>query len=171
MPAFTADESLSALNDRARASLGKPLQLSTTIQARCLPGFAAVVDRAAKARGMSPSEWLRQAARTALGLEGFDPNVPEAPRDAGALYDSVDGLGRCYALMAGDRIVHLGYHASEPAASDFAPGRGDRVLPVEHVDSEPFDIAAHWRLPPIDRVEADRVVREFPVVPKSLEGM
>jgi hypothetical protein len=98
-------------------------------------------------------------------------STSESPRsrDAGALYDAVEGLGRCYATMAGDRIVDLGYYASEPAVSDFAPGRVDRVLPVEHVDSEPFDIGLHWRLPPIDRVEANRVVRMFQVVPKHWE--
>jgi hypothetical protein len=65
-------------------------------------------------------------------------------RDAGSLYNSINGQ-RCYALMAGERIETMAYHASEPAVSDFAPGRGDRVLPVEHVDSEPFDISAHYR--------------------------
>jgi len=139
---------------------------SELIQARCQPGFAALVERAAHARGMSPSEWLRQASRTALQLEGISPDA--IPRDAGALYDAIAGQ-RCYALVSGDRIVTLGYHASEPALSDFAPGRGDRVLPVVHLDSEPFDILKHWRLPPTDRLEADRVVRLFHVVPKHWE--
>lgn len=159
-------ESPSAINDRARHTM---LTHTGLIQARCLPGFAAVVARAAKARGMSHSEYVRQAARTALQLDGFDPEAMPT-RDAGGLYNIVDGR-RCYALVAGDRIDHMSYYASEPALSEFAPGRGDRVLPVEHIDSEPFDISTHWRLPPIDRVEANRVVREFPVIPKSLEAL
>jgi hypothetical protein len=100
---------------------------------------------------------------------GSTSDSPQS-RDVGALYNAVNGR-RCYALVAGDRIVDMGYHDSEPQLSDFAPGRGDRVLPVEYVDSEPFDIGLHWRLSPIDRVEPDRVVREFPVVPKALEAV
>lgn len=141
---------------------------SELIQARCQPGFAALVEQAARKRGMSHSEYMRQAARTALALDGFDL-ATIAPRDAGSLYNVVDGQ-RCYALIAGDRIVTVGRHASEPALSDFAPGRGDRVLPVEHEDTEPFDIAKHWRLPPIDTIHPSRVVRSFEIVAKSWEN-
>ena len=63
---------------------------SGLLQARCDPGFAALVERAAQTRGMSHSEYVRQAARTALLLDGFDP-ATIAPRDAGALYDAVEG--------------------------------------------------------------------------------
>lgn len=145
------------------------VDFSGLIQAKCSADFAAVIERAANARGMSHSEYIRQAARTAVQLDGHDL-APVAPRDAGALYDLVEGK-RSYALVSGDRIVAMGYYASEMSVSDYAPGRGDRVLPVEHVDSEPFDILKHWRLPPIDTIEADRVVRTFPVIPKSLEAM
>jgi hypothetical protein len=47
---------------------------SELIQARCQPGFASLVERAARSRGMTISEWTRQAARTALALDGFDPS-------------------------------------------------------------------------------------------------
>jgi hypothetical protein len=46
---------------------------SSLIQARCQPAFASLVERAATARGMTHSEWVRQAARLALQLDGIDP--------------------------------------------------------------------------------------------------
>jgi hypothetical protein len=152
--------------------VGKPavteaVRYSDSVTVRCQPEITALVDRAAKARGTRPAEYIRQALLTGLRLDGFDP-AAIAPRDAGSLYNVVEGK-QAYALIAGDRIADIGYHATEPTLETFAPGLGDRVLPVEYVDSEPFDIAKHWRLPPIDRIEADRVVREFQVVPKSWE--
>ncbi len=42
-------------------------------------------------------------------------------------------------------------------------------LPVENADSMPFDSAKHWRLKPVFRVEPHRVVRQYPVVVKSME--
>lgn len=50
-----------------------------------------------------------------------------------------------------------------------APWPGCAWLPVENVDSMPFDLAKHWRLKPVFRVEAKRVVRQYPVVAKSME--
>jgi hypothetical protein len=135
-------------------------RFSELIQARCQPGFAALVERAAQARGMTHSEYVRQAARTALQLDGFDL-AAMAARDAGALYDSVEGRQR-YAMVDGSQIVFMSYH-------DAKPDDGRNWLPVVHEDSEPFDIDRHWRLNPIDRIEADRVVRTYPVVVKSGE--
>jgi len=146
----------------------EPVRFSDAMTIRCAPGIAELVDRAALARGQKPSEWTRQALATALRLDGFDPAAIPA-RDAGSLYNTVSGQ-RCYALVSGDRIVSMAYYATEPKLDDFAPGRGDRVLPVDHEDSEPFDAASHWRLPPIDRIEGDRVVRLFQIVPKSWEA-
>jgi hypothetical protein len=139
----------------------------SVLQARCDPALFAQAERAAKARGVSHAEFIRYGVRTALELDGYDPAAVAASRDAGALYDSVEGLGRCYALISGDRIVTMAYHATEPSLEDYAPGRGDRVLPVKHEDSEPYRDDVHWRLPPVDRLEADRVVRAYQVVPKS----
>jgi hypothetical protein len=139
------------------------------VQFRVPANLSAAIDTAAKQKCQSKSEYVRRSVIERLEADGVDP-AHIVSRDAGALYDSVEGK-RCYALISGDRIADIGYHAGEPSLSDFAPGRGDRVLPVVHQDSEPFDIAKHWRLPPIDRLEADRVVREFPVIPKSLEAI
>lgn len=147
------------------------------LQARCDSGFVALVDRAATARGMSHSEYVRQAARVALQLDGHDL-AAIAPRDAGALYNVIAGQ-RSYALVSAGRVLvetsrldDMPDHADanhHPAG--YVPAVGDRWLPVEYADSEPFDLASHWRMAPIDKVEADRVVRTFPVVPKSLEAL
>jgi hypothetical protein len=53
--------------------MAESVRSSGLIQARCQPGFASLVDRAATARGMSHAEYVRQAARLALQLDGFDP--------------------------------------------------------------------------------------------------
>jgi hypothetical protein len=84
-------------------------------------------------------------------------------RSAGTLCDrDTEGRQR-FARIKDGEIVGLYYHAEKPEQEGYA------WLPVVHVDSEPFDIATHWRLTPIDTLEADRVVRTFPVVLKSLE--
>ena len=46
------------------------------------PAIHAAVDRAAKARRTKPSEWLRQAVRTTLELDGIDPATSDTPKDA-----------------------------------------------------------------------------------------
>lgn len=83
-------------------------------------------------------------------------------RSAGMLFDRVEGQQR-FARIKDGEIVGLYYHDAKPEQEGYT------WLPVEHVDSEPLDIARHWRLKPIDRIEADRVVRTFPVVLKSWE--
>lgn len=85
-------------------------------------------------------------------------------RTAGALYDRVEGRQR-WALIQGNAIAGLYYHAEKPA-----PEReGDVWVPVVHEDSEPFDIARHWRLKPHCTIADDRVIVTFPVVAKSWE--
>lgn len=139
----------------------------TLLQAKVPEQMGRAVEVAALARSTTVSEYIRTALGTLLRLDGMIPE-PAEPRDAGTLYDTVDGK-RCWALLKGNEIAVMSYYAIEPKVSDYAPGRGDRVLPVYHVDSEPFNIITHWRLPPVNRVEADRVVQEYPIVPKSLE--
>lgn len=136
----------------------EPVRYSGSITWRDEPAIHAAVDRAAKARRTKPSEWLRQAIRTALQLDGIDPE-PIAPRDAGALYDVVEGKAR-WALVEGDAIKSIGYHDDKP---------GDGWLPVKHVDSEPFDLVTMWRLAPVYTIDADKVVGTFPIVLRSLE--
>jgi hypothetical protein len=101
---------------------------------------------------------VRQATRTALQLDGFDPATVSAPRDAGALYDLQEGQRR-YAWVEAGAIKSMGYFETGP----------EDWVPVVHEDSEPFDIATHWRLAPVPRIEPDRVVMVYPVIVKSME--
>ena len=83
-------------------------------------------------------------------------------RTAGELYDHVEGKRRWARIKDGE-IIGLYYHAEKPEQEGYT------WLPVFHEDSEPLDLAKHWRLTPVDRLESDRVVRTFPIVPKSVE--
>lgn len=102
--------------------------------------------------------WLKAGKRTSTSK----------PRDAGTLYDVVDGKRR-WARIKDGKVHGLYYSAEKP---EFAPGY--IVVPVTHEDSEPFDITQHWRLKPeCALIDADgtpvRVVCTYPVVPKSAE--
>lgn len=141
------------------------VRYSGSITWRDEPAIHAAVDRAAKARRTKPSEWLRQAIRTALQLDGIEPE-PIAPRDAGALYDVVEGQ-RAWAWIEADAIKAVHRFPADPATN---PDQGGHTwLPVVYVDAEPFDASTHWRLPPVYSIEADKVVCTFPVVAKSGE--
>lgn len=130
----------------------------SVLQARCSPEVTAAVERAKQRQGVTPSEYIRQAVLERLERDGIDPAQSPA-RDAGALYDSVNGQQRWAWIEAGE-IKAMAYGAEKPA---------DSWLPVVHVDSEPFDLAQHWRLAPVYTIEAERVVCTYPVVVKSLE--
>jgi hypothetical protein len=83
-----------------------------------------------------------------------------------------------WALVSCDQIMVVRF-GEKPDLSDarfhpadYAPGDGDRWLPVVNVDSEPLDRKLHWRLDPLPlRIDGDRVMREYPVVLKSWEHM
>jgi hypothetical protein len=151
----------------------------SVLQARCDPVLYAQAERAAKVRGVSQAEFIRHGVRTALQADGFDPAAVTA-RDAGALYDVVAGL-RHWALVAyGNppqiRITHRS--AEKPDLDDashypvdYLPIEGDRWLPIEYQDSEPFHDDRHWRLPYETTIEPERVLRTYPVIVKSLEAM
>ena len=132
----------------------------SVLQARCAPEVAAAVDRAKQRQGVTPSEYIRQAVLERLERDGIEA-APIPPRDAGALYDSVNGSQR-YAWVDAGEIKAVAYSTEKPA---------EGWVPVVHVDAEPFDAALHWRLAPVFTVEADRVVCTYPVVVKSLEAM
>lgn len=134
-----------------------PVRYSDLLQVRCQPAMNDMVARAAKAKGTRPAEYVRQTLLAGLRADGFDPTA----RDAGSLYDVVEGKQR-YALIVGDDIAGISYH-------DVKPEDGRTWLPVEHVDSEPFDAARHWRLAPVYTIEAGRVLCTYPIVPKALE--
>ena len=156
---------------------------SDIVHVRIAPLVNVMISDAAAQRGQKPAEWLRNAIRTALQIDGFDPaTIP--PRDAGTLYDVIDGKQR-YALVSPGQpnpIVHVStYRDAKPDMADvnhhprgYMPAEGDAWVPVVHEDSEPFDAARHWRLPPHYVLENEyatpvRVVCVYPVVPKSME--
>lgn len=155
-------------SDAAPNRQKRPTVRSNSLTVRLEPQLCDAVIDAASHRGMTASEWVRQAARTCAMLEGTW-NVDTQPRDAGTLYDCVDGKRR-WARIVGDEIVGLYYHAEKPALER----EGDVWVPVVHEDSEPFDTATHWRLNPhctlVDVYGTpDRVIVTFPVVDKSVE--
>ena len=111
------------------------------------------------------------------GLIRYDPDDLDAwldagkrhftSRSAGTLYDrDADGRQR-FARIEGNQIKGMGYH-------DGRPGDGNVYVPVVHKDSEPFDLARHWRLAPryelvaVDR-KPDHVICTYPVIAKSLD--
>ena len=114
---------------------------------------------AASRRGLRLSDWLREAADSALKAEGFSTGSAETQ----------------WALAAGGEIFGTTFRPKAVADEGFAPGTvpDDAVwLPIENRDSEPFDPAKHWRLKPLPlRVEGDVVVREYPITLKTLEAM
>lgn len=157
----------SAINDMARAFMlgsSDAVRYSSTVTVRCQPELTAAVARAARAKGTRPAEYVRQALLTGLRLDGFEP-ATIAPRDAGSLYN-VTADGRHWALVIGDTVKTMHRAHDKPADE-----QGGVWLPIEYRDSEPFDPDRHWRLPYETTLEADRVVRTYPVVLKTLEAM
>jgi hypothetical protein len=147
------------------------------VQFRAPESLSDMIEAAAGRHLQSRSEYIRRGVVERLQADGFDP-AAITPRDAGSLYNVIAGQ-RHYALVSAGRILaQTSRLDSVPDLADashhpvgYVPADGDRWLPVEFADSEPFDIAAHWRLAPIDSVEANRVVRTYPIIPKSLEAM
>lgn len=135
---------------------------SERLMIRVQPEVNALIDQAAAGRGMKSSEWVRRAVLTELALDGFDP-AAIAPRDAGSLY-TITPEGQQWALIEGDTIADITRYLQAKPADD-----GRVWLPVEYEDSEPFDSSKHWRGTPVARIEAGRVVRSFPIVPKCWE--
>lgn len=132
------------------------------VQFRAPGSLSDAIGAAAGKHLQSKSEYIRRSVVERLEADGFDPGAI-APRDAGSLYNEVNGQ-RGWALVIGDNIKGMGYFAAKPADE-----QGGTWIPVEYEDSEPFDVMKHWRLPPLDRLEAGRVVRVYQVVPKSWE--
>jgi len=132
----------------------------SVLQARCTPEVAAAVGRAKQRQGVTPSEYIRQAVLERLERDGIEA-APIQPRDAGALYDSVEGQQR-YAWVEAGEIKAVAYSTEKPA---------EGWLPIVHFDSAPFDAAQHWRLAPVYSIEVDKVTCTYPIIVKSLEAM
>jgi hypothetical protein len=86
--------------------------------------------------------------------------------DAGSLYNEHDGKRR-YALVDGDRLITWTGDYLAEAPTDTRPYQDGRWLPIEYEDSEPFDPEEHRRQPPAYRVEPERVVGVYQIIPKA----
>jgi len=114
----------------------------------------AVADR----KGLSLTMLLRSLADSALASEGF----PVGEREWALV---ANGTVRLITRGAKPDLADSSHH---PAG--YSPVDGDVWLPIVNADSESFDTAQHYRLPPLPlRVDGERVVRVYPVVPKSWE--
>lgn len=98
----------------------------------------------AERKGMGLSTLLRSLADAALASEGFPVGEQQ------------------YCLVRGGELIMTSF---KPAKDD----QGGVWLPVENDDNQPFDPALHWRLKPLPlRLDGERVIRIYPVVPKSM---
>lgn len=76
-----------------------------------------------------------------------------------------------YALVSGDQIITdrngemviSGYESARPVGYSAAYPEGCRWLPIENVDSQPFELARHWRDAPRYVIGDDRVQRIYDV--------
>lgn len=133
-----------------------PDRFEQLVQFRVPTNLSAAIEEAAKKKCQSKSDYARQAIISKLERDG----IALQARDAGSLYDRLSDGSRRWALIVGDDIAGMSYHAERPHD-------GRKWLPVSHVDSEPFDLVKHWRMTPVSRIDGDRVVVEYPVIAKS----
>ena len=57
----------------------EPVRYSDSVTIRCQPEITLLVDRAARAKGSKPAEYVRQALLAGLRADGFDPASHLAP--------------------------------------------------------------------------------------------
>lgn len=137
-----------------------PNKFEQLVQFRAPANLSAAIDQGAKQKCQSKSDYVRQSVIRQLETDGIGLTA----RDAGSLYDRLSDGSRRFALIVGDDIAGMSYHAEKPQD-------GRTWLPVSHVDSEPFDLLKHWRMTPVSRIDGDRVVVEYPVIAKSVEAL
>jgi hypothetical protein len=107
------------------------------------------------------------------GLIRYDPDDLDTWLNAGKR-QSTSRVLQQYALVVDGAVAfktdRFG-NGPYPVITNSKPDTNDARtwLPVVTRDSDPFDAAKHWRLAPTYQVEADRVVRVYPVVEKSWE--
>ena len=118
---------------------------------------------AATRRGLRLSDWLREAADSALKAEGFSTGSPEQQYALVASGELVTG-------PRGDQVVTSKPHPISEATMFPGCPAGAAWLPIENRYSAPFDPAQHWLLKPLPlQVEGDVVVRLYPVIVKCQE--
>jgi hypothetical protein len=134
----------------------KPGRFPNILQARCPQMLPPIVERAAQSQCMTASEYIRRSVVERLLQDGF----------------KIDIEPQQYALVENGALALRGPANNQRLAivTKFDDDDPRTWLPVETEDSEPFDPKRHWRLAPTYRVDGDRVVRTYPVIPKSLEA-
>lgn len=178
---WPAGDSPSEMNDAFRHAMAREhapesVRFSDQIKLSVLPGLRQLIQRAAMSAGMKSTDFHRKAIDDALRAAGIDPAELVRSRSAGQLYDVIEGR-RMFALVSGGRVIaQTSRLDAAPDLSDvnhhpagYVPADGDAWLPIAFEDSEPFDAAVHhrgsWQL----RIEPDRVVREYSVIPRECE--
>lgn len=144
-------------NSALAANESKPGRFPNLLQARCPQTLPPIIERAAQSQCMTASEYIRRSVVERLLLDGF----------------KIDIEPQQYALVENGSLALVGPANNRRIAIVTQLDEGDTRtwLPVENEDSEPFDPKRHWRLAPTYRVDGDRVVRTYPVIPKSLEAL
>lgn len=124
----------------------KPLRFSERFTIT-MPGHVRMaISRASVRRCQVDTEYARQAIIDRLKSDGFD----------------VNGSPTEWAKVQGGEVVFTFAEGSNLANLEDRSG----LLPVENVDSEPFDPALHYRHGSHFEVEPTRVLRVYHIVPK-----
>jgi hypothetical protein len=141
----------------AASAESAPGRFPNLLQARCPKTLPRIIERAAQSQCMTASEYIRRSVVERLLHDGF----------------KIDIEPQQYALVENGAVAIVGPANNRRIAIATKLDEGDprTWLPVENEDSEPFDPARHWRLAPTYRVDGYRVVRTYPVIPKSMEAM
>ncbi|MET4181734.1 hypothetical protein ABIB94_003835 [Bradyrhizobium sp. JR7.2] len=123
-----------------------PAAFGQLIQFRAPANLSKAIDTAASQRCQSKSDYIRQALIDRLQADGASAMAEQQ-----------------YCLVRDGELISTSFKpAKEPDGGEW--------LPIENEDNQPFDPALHWRLKPLPlRLDGDRVVRVYPVVPKSME--
>jgi hypothetical protein len=139
-------------------------RFTDSLRIRCPASLPVAIDTAAARKLMTPSEYVRRCVIERLEADGIEI-ATIAPRDAE------------YALVAGDRVLTrwIGDPGVWPIAdhcpAGYVPTGAERWLPIEE-ECLGYDPKQHWKkTPPTVRLEADRVVRVFDLIPKTLEAI
>ena len=129
-----------------------PVNFEQLVQFRAPANLSEAIDTAAKQRWQSRSEFIRQTIIERLRKEG----IPL-------------GADTQFALVSDGQFVQASGCGPILTFKPDADKRGE-WLPIENVDSHPFDPAQHWRLKPEAlRLDGERVVRVYPVIAKCQE--
>ncbi|RXT48751.1 hypothetical protein [Bradyrhizobium betae] len=132
--------------------MDEPAAFEQLVQFRAPTNLSEAIERAARRRCQSKSDYIRQTLIDRLQTDGASPAAEQQ-----------------YALVANGSVM---LPRGDDPVTTFRPTPDDRGewFPIENEDSQPFDPVLHWRLKPLPlRLDGERVVRVYPVVPKTME--